>query len=117
MIDATIPGDEIPMPARPGTRWNPDPPNQGGYLRCTNCGKEWNSHGAPEDIARAFNVPNNERHTICPASDDAWAEYWRLRRRAGVDAFVADVLKDLRRFDGIDQNAIVVGIVDGFNGK
>lgn len=32
---------------------------------CKHCGLDWNSHGAPADVAKHFKIPEGERHKIC----------------------------------------------------
>lgn len=85
--------DSIQIPERPGTTWKPRTLAT-PFLTCEHCGKGYNSHGAPVDVADAFKITHDKRHLICPASDDAWEQYRRLRQRATINDFVNSVVDD-----------------------
>lgn len=80
---------------------------------CVNCGRHYNTHGAPEDVADALGIERNRRHLICRWSDAEWDDFNRARRRASADDFVADVAHDLQRFEPVEQLAILRRLVDG----
>ena len=87
-----------PLPERPGTTWElRSPPATDG---CTRCGKNYNSHGAPEEEAAKHGVPKRQRHLMCPASDDAWEAYHDAVRRESADAFVAHFVSEYEKLDG-----------------
>jgi hypothetical protein len=93
-------------PERPGTLWAAPPPGPHASV-CRNCGRGYTAHGAPEDIADAFNVPRSQRHLICPASEAAWDEFRRQQQRATIDLFVQHVLRDMARFSQADRRVIL----------
>ncbi len=102
---ATILNPELP--ARPGTSWT----MKVNYPHvCTKCGKGYNAHGAPSDVAAALKIPEDQRHLICPAPDEAWEEYGRLRKRATVEKFVTSVLEDVMRFTPEERREITYRI-------
>jgi len=82
-----------PPPERPGTIWSmrPSPSTDG----CIHCGKNYNAHGAPEEEAAKHGIAKNQRHLLCPASDDAWSAYHDAVRREDADAFVAHFVSEL----------------------
>lgn len=65
-------------PQRPGTCW--EMRHHQGNSWCAHCGQGYNSHGAPSDEAKRFDVPENQRHLICPASEDQWEAYRAAQR-------------------------------------
>jgi hypothetical protein len=88
----------LPLPARPGTLWRLHPTTH----HCESCGKPYNSHGAPEDVAQQFNIPLDQRHLICPASDQAWEEYDYQRRIASYESTRQEVIRALTALKGHD---------------
>jgi len=82
----------IPLPTRPGTFGS----------RCERCGKGYSSHGAPEDQARLFGIQVGQRHLLCPASDDAWADYNYKRRTVNYEATRREVIRALEVLKGHD---------------
>lgn len=97
------------IPTRPGTLWTPSEP-WSAFMTCAHCHKGYNSHGAPEDIAKQFKVPLDKRHLICPASDDAWAEYFRRQQRAAVAKCIQAIERDLSFFSEEEQSEIVTAL-------
>jgi len=95
----TTSADSIPLPTRPGTvcKWDDEKVRRLGVHVCVHCGKGWNAHGAPEDVAQSLGIPIAERGAICPASDEAWEAFRAERRRANLDDFVAHFVGELRK--------------------
>lgn len=102
--------DTIPLPRRPGTLWKPAPLRSAEYahLTCENCGREYNTHGAPEGTPAEYGLPaDTPRHLMCKWSDAEWDTFNRDRRRATVAGFVHDIERDLQKFNADDQRTIL----------
>lgn len=105
MNDLRILLDEsVPLPKRPGSMWDMDMQSD----RCKRCGKGYNSHGAPSDVATAFSIPENRRHLICPASDELWAAYHREIGARNTESYLQMVKTELQKFTPAQQHEIVV---------
>jgi len=105
----------ILLPERPGTTWEMRHDN--GRSWCAHCGKGYNSHGAPEDEAAKHGVANDQRHLICPASDEAWEEYQNAVRRESADAFVAHFVSELQKLDPAIRAEVGRRIVHAIDGR
>jgi hypothetical protein len=99
---------DIPLPERPGTMWEFVPGSSAS--RCKHCQQSYNSHGAPSDVAKALGIPEDRRHLICPASNEAWAFYWNRRSRATVELFCEDLKKEFQRFTEAERAEIATFI-------
>lgn len=106
--------DDIPLPTRPGTTWDPklrDP--RGSYgLFCSRCGQGYSRHGAPEGEAVKFGVPLDKRHLICPASNEAWEEFNYQRRVADYESCRAEVIRTLEMLKGHDATVPLEQVVN-----
>lgn len=99
----------LPLPDRPGTTW--DHQYNNGHSWCGRCGKGYNHHGAPADVAEKLNVPENERHLICPPTDAAMEKWRDSMRRQNLDDFVAHWTNELHKLSPTERAIALVRIM------